>query len=317
MSKSPNPTSLVRQHRYEINFSLTNPTHQGARHVANGQGRFVGTPYDSSDLEAACLTLARAAPTDPLRDEHADRLRRFIGRAEKLLDKKIARPGFLFPSLRMTEGAINAEEIKEQIGEEWDAVAHRLRPFINQELKGENIINIVTGAWRQHPEMAAIKQTMRRYYLLEAAARYRDLYLYRRGDVLIIASAFKDGAFEASGERGSFLQTNFFFKGAEEDTADDRRRLDEYINDPNGKVFHGGSVPYAYGACRVMNDKFCDEWLQKIEYHDLAAEVGFFTAYMDVEFAEWFVRYQLAYGLMDRILVLSWLSDLARKLVTS
>jgi len=139
MSKSPNPTSLARQHRYEINFSLTNPTHQGARHVANGQGRFVGTPYDSSDLEAACLTLARAAPTDPLRDEHADRLRRFIGRAEKLLDKKIARLGFLFPSLRMTAGAVNAQEIKEQIGEEWDAVAHRLRPFINQELKGENI----------------------------------------------------------------------------------------------------------------------------------------------------------------------------------
>jgi hypothetical protein len=58
-------------------------------------------------------------------------------------------------------------------------------------------------------------------------------------------------------------------------------------------------------------------WLQKIEYHDLAAEMGFFTPYMDVEFAEWFVRYQLAYGLMDRVLVLSWLSDLARKLVTS
>lgn len=315
MNKGPNPTSLARQHRYEINFSLTNPTDQGALHVANGQGRFVGTPYDSSDLEAACLTLAHAAPTDPLRDENADRLRRFIVRAEKLLDKKIARPGFLFPSLRMTEGAVNAGEIKEQIGEEWDAVALRLRPFINQELQGENIINIVTGAWRQHPEMAAIKQTIRRYYLLEAAARYRDLYLYRRGGVLIIASAFKDGAFEQSGARGSFLQTNFF--GAEEDTADDRRQLEEYIKDPNGKVFHGGSVPYAYGVCRVMNDTFCDEWLQKIEYHDLAAERDFFTPYMDVEFAEWFVRYQLAYGLMDRILVLSWLSDLARKLVAS
>jgi hypothetical protein len=234
MNKGPNPTSLARQHSYEITFSLTNPTVQGARHVADGQGRFVGTPYDSSDLEAACLTLARAAPTDPLRDEYADRLRRFIGRAEKLLDKKMARPGFLFPSLRMTEGAVNAEEIKEQIGEEWDAVALRLRPFVNQELQGEHIINIVTGAWRQHPEVEAIKQTLRRYYLLEAAARYRDLYLYRRGDVFIIASAFKNGAFEASGERGSFLHTNFFFRGAEEDTTDDRRRLEEFINDPNG-----------------------------------------------------------------------------------
>lgn len=316
MNKGPTPTSLARRHSYEINFSLTNPTVHGARHVADGQGRFIGTPYDSNDLEAACLTLAGAVPTDPLRDEDADRLRRFIGRAEKLLDKKIARPGFLFPSLRMTEGAVNAAEIKEQIGEEWDAVALRLRPFINQELQGENIINIVTRGWRQHPEVRAIKQTLRRYYLLEAAARYRDLYLYRRGDVFIIASAFKDGAFEASGAKGSLIQTNFFFRGAEEDTTEDRRRLEEFINDPNGKVFHGGG-PFVYGACRVMNDKFCDEWLQKIEYHDIATEKDFFATYTDVEFAEWFVRYQLAYGLMDRILVLSWLSDLARKLVTS
>jgi hypothetical protein len=51
-----------------------------------------------------------------------------------------------------------------------------------------------------------------------------------------------------------------------------------------GKVFHGGA-PYVYGARRVMNDKFCDKWLEKIEYHDVAAETGFFTAYMDVEFA--------------------------------
>jgi hypothetical protein len=67
--------------------------------------------------------------------------------------------------------------------------------------------------------------------------------------------------------------------------------------------------------CRVMNDKFCDAWFQKIEYHDVPEETAFFASYMDVELVEWFVRYHLAYGLMDRILVLSWLSELARRLV--
>jgi hypothetical protein len=102
----------------------------------------------------------------------------------------------MFPSLKMARRAFNLEEIHDQIGEEWDAVAHRLRPFINQDLFGENIINIVTSRWRQHPEIDTIKRTIRRYYLL----RYRDLFVYRHDDLVMVASLFKDGTFESSGE---------------------------------------------------------------------------------------------------------------------
>jgi hypothetical protein len=248
MHKRINLASLGCRHRYEMTFSLDNSTKMGARQVAEGQGRFVGRPYDNRDLEKACTTLAQAAPTDPLREGQADRLNRFIARGEKLLDKKMAQPGFVFPSLKMSQGAFNLQEIKEQIGEEWDAVVHRLRPFINQDLYGENIINIVTSAWRQHPEFDPIKKTIRRYYLLEGAARYRDLYVYRRGDVVMVASVFKDGVFEASGDRGSFLHINCFSKEADQDTQEDRQRLQNFIDDPNAEAFRGG-VPYAY--CRT------------------------------------------------------------------
>lgn len=210
MHKRVKPTSHGLQHRYEMTFTVANATELGDRQVIGGKGRFIGNPYDNSELEKACMALAQAAPTDALREGQADRLNRFIGRAEKLLDKKMARPGFVFPSLKMSQGAFNLDEIQDQIGEEWDAVAHRLRPFINQDLYGENIINIVMAGWRQHPEISTIKKTIRRYYLLDDAARYRDLFVYRHDDLVMVGSVFKDGRFESSGERGSFLHINYF-----------------------------------------------------------------------------------------------------------
>lgn len=314
MHKRVKPTSRHLQHGYEMTFSIENPTPMGVRHVVDGRGRFIGNTYDNGELETACNKLAQAAPTDALHQSQADRLRRFVGRAEKLLDRRMAKPGFVFPSLRMSEGAFNTEEIQDQIGEEWDAVLHRLRPFINKDLFGETIINDVLAGWRQHPEIDAIKQVICRYYLLEDAARHRDLYIYRRDDLVMVAWIFKDGRFEASGARGSFQHLYCFSKNQSQDGPEDRQRLQDFIKDPSAGAFFGG-FPYAYGVCRVMNDRFCDEWLQKIEYHDIPKENAFFASYLDVDVVEWFVRYHLAYGLTDRIVVLSWLSDLARKLV--
>ncbi|QOZ33277.1 hypothetical protein [Bradyrhizobium sp. CCBAU 53421] len=314
MQKRIKPTSRSLQHRYEMTFTLTNTTDMGARQLVEGQGRFIGHPYDSSELEKACASLAQTPPTDALREGQADRLKRFIGRTKKLLDKKLARPGFVFPSLKMSQEAVNLEEIQDQIGEEWDAVVHRLRPFINHDLFGEHIINDVMAGWRQHPEFDAIKRTIRRYYLLEEAARYRDLFVYRRhgGDLIMVASLFKNGMFEASGERGSFLHVTPFSKEPDPDVSDDRKRLQAFIDNPTAGAFLAGD---SYAVCRVMNNKFCDEWLQKIEYHDSPKDTEFFASYMDVELVEWFVRYYLAYGLIDRMLVLGWLSNLARKLI--
>lgn len=314
MNSRVKPSSYRFQHRYELNFMISNASETGARQAVNNQGRFVSRPYDNSDLHLACGTLEGTAPTDPLHESQVDRLRRFVGRADKLLDRRMAQPDFTFPSLKMSQGTFNTDEIRSQIGEEWDAVVMRLRPFINQDLFGENMINIVVAGWRRHPEIEAIKKTIRRYYLLEDAARHRDLFTYRRNGLVIVASLFKDGTFEASGERGSFLQSNYFSGSPDQDTPEDRQRLLDFIDDPTAGTFQGG-VPFLYGLCRVMNDKFFDEWLQKIEYHDIPKETEFFTAYMDVDLVEWFIRYQLAYGLRDRIAVFSWLAELARKLV--
>ncbi len=251
--------------------------------------------------------------THPPDERSKKLLRKMADRGEELRAKNISRPNFGFPSFRLMNGRVNTADIGRDFSNDWDAAIKQLKPFLNKsgDLFGPDLIEMVAG-FKQHPESLGIEAILKRYYLLQANAQHMDALLYRCRDIEFMAIDLRQGRFEASNQAGAFLMT-IFADGMDADPVH-MKRVQDYASRDGASALEFDSVGQ-FGICRLMNDKFCREWLQKYEMHDDIPDEEFFMPYLSPRKAKWDVRHHLFPGLKTRYLVLNWLCQMAAKVL--
>jgi hypothetical protein len=285
----------------------------GALHAPGGRGVFKTHPVDNRDLVEAFNTFA-ALPITRRPDERAKMLlRKMVDRGAELRAKNISRPNFGFPTFRLQNGRVNTAEIGRQFSDDWDAAVKQLKPFINKtgDLYGPRLIEMI--ARFKQPDCSSVEATLKRYYLLEPKAQQMDLVLYRCGDGQLMSVNLGPGTFKASNRAGRLLVT-LFADGTDADPLHGHR-VQEYVSRENTSALEIDATT-GFGICRVMNDEFCREWLQRYEMHDDIRDERFFAPYLLSHRAmKWDIRYYLVPGLKDRYLVLNWLCVMASSIL--
>lgn len=285
------------------NFKMLKKT-DAAKEMFDADAATIKARYDNSDLTDLADSFFEQKITGKFDVSDHFKIKAFIDRVRELRTKSISQVGFKMPSMKMDSGVTDVDDLAAMIGEMWDGLAMRIRPFLNNDVRWDNLLNIATSV-RDYDDRKALKAVFRDYAELRSSAKWHNACFMKKDQSTYMV-------IRLNGQTDAGMGSFYYFMPYHPVGTPEPVVLDDNLMQFFAGAFNEPGPAFieldGWKICRIMNAEFLKIWMQKFEYHP---DPDFnFEDYMDVNFAKWYIRYFLMYGLMDLVLVVNYISDM-------